>query len=256
MLVTAGALVTSNQAALSVPDWPLAWGRLIPPLEGGIRYEYAHRVLAAIVAILIGVQAFRVGSKLAWVAFATVIAQALLGGAVVKLVDPKSLAIAHACLGQLCFGLTVAVAVELWPPSAGRVGTVPALAVAAVFVQTILGAALRHAVLGLMWHILGAVLAAAVVLWASLGILARHMEEAELRRPAMLLIGLLGGQAFLGMAAYTALVIEGDAPQPSPLAVWCTAAHVAMGALVFGAAILLAMTGERSKNELPDRPDR
>ncbi len=48
---TAGALVTSNDAADSVPDWPLAYGRLIPPLVGGIRYEFAHRVAAALVAI-------------------------------------------------------------------------------------------------------------------------------------------------------------------------------------------------------------
>jgi len=46
VLVIAGGLVTSNDAALSVPDWPLSYGRLIPTLEGGIRYEFAHRALA------------------------------------------------------------------------------------------------------------------------------------------------------------------------------------------------------------------
>src|SRR4051812_23030502 len=51
-LVIAGALVTSNDAALSVPDWPLSWGRVVPPLEGGIRYEFAHRALAAWVGLL------------------------------------------------------------------------------------------------------------------------------------------------------------------------------------------------------------
>jgi len=45
LLLMAGALVTSNFAADSVPDWPLAYHRIIPPLIGGIRYEYAHRVL-------------------------------------------------------------------------------------------------------------------------------------------------------------------------------------------------------------------
>ena len=52
LLVVAGSLVTSNDAALSVPDWPLSYGRLVPPLEGGIRYEFAHRALAALVAFL------------------------------------------------------------------------------------------------------------------------------------------------------------------------------------------------------------
>src|SRR5512140_904900 len=52
MLVIAGGLVTSNDAALSVPDWPLSWGRPVPPLEGGVRYEFAHRALAAFVGLL------------------------------------------------------------------------------------------------------------------------------------------------------------------------------------------------------------
>src|ERR1700679_4249290 len=51
LLLMAGALVTSNDAADSVPDWPLAYHRIIPPLVGGIRYEYTHRVLAGLVSI-------------------------------------------------------------------------------------------------------------------------------------------------------------------------------------------------------------
>src|ERR1700691_1111543 len=52
LLLMAGALVTSNDAADSVPDWPLAYGKIIPPLVGGIRYEFTHRVVAGIVAVL------------------------------------------------------------------------------------------------------------------------------------------------------------------------------------------------------------
>ncbi len=52
LLLMAGALVTSNNAAESVPDWPLAYGRLIPPLIGGIKFEYTHRVIAGVVSIL------------------------------------------------------------------------------------------------------------------------------------------------------------------------------------------------------------
>ena len=107
LLVIAGGLVTSNDAALSVPDWPLSYGKLVPPLEGGIRFEFAHRVLAAIVAVLTLILALWSRSRLAWIAVAAVVAQALLGGAVVTLVAPKWMPVAHACLGQLCFGLIV-----------------------------------------------------------------------------------------------------------------------------------------------------
>src|SRR5580658_6217749 len=83
LLLMAGALVTSNDAADSVPDWPLAYGKIIPPLIGGIRYEYAHRVVAALVAILATVLAIwlsrvtlRSPARLwGWIAFALVLVQ-------------------------------------------------------------------------------------------------------------------------------------------------------------------------------------
>src|SRR3984893_19431631 len=48
VVITAGALVTSNDAGLSVPDWPTSFGYLIkvPHFVGGIRYEWSHRMLA------------------------------------------------------------------------------------------------------------------------------------------------------------------------------------------------------------------
>ena len=63
LLLMAGALVTSNDAADSVPDWPLAYGKIIPPLVGGIRYEYAHRVMAGTVAILTDRKSTRLNSS-------------------------------------------------------------------------------------------------------------------------------------------------------------------------------------------------
>src|SRR5690242_21179538 len=88
LLVIAGGLVTSNDAALSIPDWPLAWGRLIPPLEGGIRYEFAHRLLAAMVAVATLGLAVWTRNRLAWLAVAAVLGQALVGGVVVRWVAP------------------------------------------------------------------------------------------------------------------------------------------------------------------------
>ena len=47
VLLTAGALVTSEDAALAVPDWPLSYGTLNPPMVGGIAFEHSHRLIAA-----------------------------------------------------------------------------------------------------------------------------------------------------------------------------------------------------------------
>src|SRR5258705_5597125 len=52
LLLIAGALVTSNDAGLSIPDWPLAYGSLTPPMVGGIRYEFTHRVIATCIRLL------------------------------------------------------------------------------------------------------------------------------------------------------------------------------------------------------------
>ena len=46
LLLIAGALVTSNDAALSVPDWALSYGTFTPPMVGGIVYEHSHRLIA------------------------------------------------------------------------------------------------------------------------------------------------------------------------------------------------------------------
>ena len=51
-LLMAGALVTSNDAGLAVPDWPLSYGSLMPPMVGGIFWEHGHRMVATTVGLL------------------------------------------------------------------------------------------------------------------------------------------------------------------------------------------------------------
>ena len=240
-MVTAGGLVTGNDAALAVPDWPLNWGRLVPPLEGGIRFEFAHRVLALVVTVLTLALALRARSRLARLALAAIVAQALLGGALVKLIDPKALAIAHASLAEVCFGLTVAIVVG----SSGarwEGNWVAWLAVAVLFVQSVLGAAVRHGAIGIAAHIAGAAIAAGAAMSAALRVLIRHLDGGKMPRPALALLGFTALQIFSGLAAYSVKVAAVDDPQPMPLTVWTTVAHVVLGAVTFGSAVWLAMT--------------
>ena len=53
-MITAGALVTSNDAGLSVPDWPTSFGYLVkvPHFVGGVRYEWSHRMVAGTLVTL------------------------------------------------------------------------------------------------------------------------------------------------------------------------------------------------------------
>ena len=62
-LLTAGALVTSEDAALAVPDWPLSYGTLNPPMVGGIAFEHSHRLIAAALGFLVIILAFLLWRK-------------------------------------------------------------------------------------------------------------------------------------------------------------------------------------------------
>ena len=110
--------MTSSGAGLAIPDWPLAYGRLIPPWVGGIRIEFAHRVIAAIVAVMTGVLmvwTLRTERRL-WVrrlsaaAFAAVLFQATLGGLTVLFRLPTAVSVAHAGLAELFLGCLVLLA--------------------------------------------------------------------------------------------------------------------------------------------------
>src|SRR5262249_36325123 len=54
LLLMAGALVTSNEAGDSVPDWPMSFGRWVlgsRQFVGNVRFEYSHRVVAGAVGL-------------------------------------------------------------------------------------------------------------------------------------------------------------------------------------------------------------
>jgi hypothetical protein len=72
-----------------------------------------------------------------------------------------------------------------------------------------------------------------IVLWAVVPVMMDHMLEAGA------LLGITAFEIFLGMGAYFTRTLE--APQPVPMMVWFTAAHVAVGSMAFGAAIVLTL---------------
>jgi cytochrome c oxidase assembly protein subunit 15 len=122
LLLGAGGLVTSHEAGMSVPDWPNSYGYnmfLFPPSQwiGGIFYEHTHRLMASGVGLMTTILAVWLWLKdsrhwMHWVgvaAFLLVVAQGVLGGLRVVLVDAQ-LGIFHAIIGQLFFVLTSAIA--------------------------------------------------------------------------------------------------------------------------------------------------
>ena len=174
LLIFIGSLVTSTGSGLAVPDWPLSFGGLFPPMVGGILYEHGHRVVAALVGVLIVVQAVVLSRRdprrwvraLGWTAVAAVVVQGGFGGLTVILLLPTAVSATHAMLAQSLLLLTLVIAYANsaeWARRAGDFGDEhasaadrhPAIArwlvitLVAGYLQLFIGALMRHTEAGL-----------------------------------------------------------------------------------------------------------
>lgn len=260
LLLIAGALVTSNDAALSVPDWPLSYGTLTPPMVGGIVYEHSHRVIAAglgIFTILLAIVIW-VAEKRRWLRWFAVIAvlgvivQAILGGQVVIRLLHYWLPVIHACFAQLVFAAVLSIAVftsrwwvseqpQLEDHGSPSIHAVALLNAVVIFLQVFLGAAFRHQDMPIWPHIVGAMAVLASVIWTAIVLRKRFSQSRELSKSRIMLHGIFGAQFLLGIGAYWSRLTTADAPQPVPLMIVLTVAHTVVGALVFAASIVILL---------------
>jgi cytochrome c oxidase assembly protein subunit 15 len=263
-LLAAGALVTSNDAGLAVPDWPLSYGSLLPPMVGGIRYEHGHRMLAAFVGfltVILAVWLWRVEPRrwvraFGWVALGLVVAQGLLGGLTVILLLPPSVSSAHATLAQLFFASVLSLGLftgNWWQkdlpqfddPGSPRLRVLAVATAVVILLQIVLGAIFRHHGFGIVPHLIGAGVVTLMVVCTGRTIRQRFPRAPALRRGVKWLHSSFGLQILLGGVAWWAVRAAADAPQPVPLTVWITVAHVVVGALLFGSSVLLALCSFR-----------
>lgn len=280
ILIIAGALVTSNDAGLSVPDWPTSYGHVfrLPPWVGGVRYEHSHRMIAGFTIILTAAIALwtwladrrRWMKALAFGALGTIVVQAVLGGLTVLNFLPPAISTAHATVAQTFFCIAVLIAVfsgrkwaeetpiELADHGRPSVLTLSFFSIFILYVQLVLGAMFRHH--GMPWwpHVLNAVVVALVLTWTAIAALVRFPRIEAIRRPAGMLLFVLVLQLCLGFAAFLTRVVWGaDAPQPEFSMVLATVSHVAVGALLLATAAVLTLQVWRhsaapQKQELPD----
>ena len=264
LLLIAGALVTSNDAGLSIPDWPLAYGSLTPPMVGGIRYEFTHRVIATCIGILtIGLAAWLwKAEKRQWMrwlglaALSGVIAQGILGGATVLTFQLPAVSAAHATLAQLFFSTIVSIAVFTSPwwsqeqietddPGSPRVRTLIVWTLVAVFLQLVLGAAFRHKAFGIVPHLVGAVIVTILIFMTAGALKNRFAGVPALRSSARYLHILIGVQLLLGVGAYWSRLYGAHFPQPIAVMVTLTVVHTVTGALVLAVTLVTALISYR-----------
>jgi cytochrome c oxidase assembly protein subunit 15 len=296
LLILAGSLVTSNDAGLSVPDWPTSYGWnmfTFPPSMwvANILYEHGHRLIASTVGfltIILAVWLWLAEPRrwLRWLgvaALGAVVAQGVLGGLTVIFFLPAAISTAHAGLAEVFFCMTVAIALFTSPGwIVGYGGTAKAApygagpydaareiddallqrlataTTAAVFVQILIGATMRHTGAGLAipdfpwmfghvvpdhWstpiaihfaHRVGALLVTVGVIASSAYVWSRRRDRPELTRPATLILALVAAQVTLG--ALTVLTRRD---------VWINSLHVVCGALVLTTSLVLTLRSWR-----------
>lgn len=268
LLIVAGALVTSNDAGLSVPDWPTSFGSIykIPRMVGGVRFEHSHRMVAELVGLLTVTLAIWLARSekrrwvkiLGWLAVGTVVLQGVLGGLTVLYFLPAAISTAHAAVAQTFFCLAFALALftgKRWIEEVPQVEfddrhptlfTLTMVSVAVLYVQLILGGMFRHH--GLSWwpHVINAPTVAFVLGWTAVRALTAYSKVDAIRRPAVIMLSLLITQLCLGFVAFLTRIAWGkDAVQPELPMVIATVSHVAVGALLLATTVVLAIQVRR-----------
>ena len=113
-LISFGALVRLEGAGLACPDWPLCYGRIIPPYEFKIMLEVGHRLLASCLGLFILIlliMSFQPRYKkfrtLSLLCFVLVCIQGILGGLTVIMKLSAPTVVLHLLGGNILFGLLI-----------------------------------------------------------------------------------------------------------------------------------------------------
>lgn len=248
VLLIVGASVRVHGAGLACPDWPLCFGKVVPPINFQVGLEFGHRVFAGGVSLLfawLGYRLWRERGNLTsdlwrwWCAGAVaLIMQVILGGLTVLELLAQWTVSSHLLVGNLFCALVWVVALRLGDqgrteargalPAAFRVWT---LVLGALLIgQLVLGGWVSSSHAGLAcgntwpdcagrgWfptlqglvglQVAHRLMAGALLMVAGIGV-ALARDHLSMRRLCTWMFGLIGGQAALGVAnVWLALPVE------------------------------------------------
>ena len=210
-------------------------------------HQNVHLAAAVVDALLIvGLCAWR---RAGWGTLALLLADAGLG----KFQGPVGGTL-HAVLGALLFAsiaATVLATSSSWQrePDLVRDYGRPSLrflssaAVFLVVVQVGFGAGLRHSAVGVMPHLLGALVVAIFIMFTGVCVTTQFPKHAALRPMAVWFMTITGIQVFLGMGAFLMRMMNTSG---SMVFLGISVAHVATGNLTLATGVMLAMEIRRS----------
>jgi len=159
----------------------------------------------------------------------------------------------HALSSHAALALVTAAAVltsRAWsepakPVGAGSWGVLRPVALVtppAVLLQIAMGALYRHQILGVMWHMLGAMVVAILTLVLSVILLQHFADQRQLKSAAAWLISAVLAQVCLGIAAFLMILLGAGNIPPF---MWLATGHVTVGAATLGASVLASMQVRR-----------
>jgi heme A synthase len=239
MVIVLGACLTSEIRAMP--------GDATPSNVSAPYLEQAHRGAGYVLAFLTIGFAIWLTSLPGWLALATVVVESFSSG----------IPVLHALLAPVLFSLVVVIALvtsEDWHSGPKLVespwGPLRPLAIAVpilVVMQAGIGAAFRHNAMGVLSHILNAMIVLLVVLGAGVFVLRQYPEHRSLRPAALALLIITGIQVLLGFAVYLVLLMSSG--NNAGLIV-TGVMHVTNGALTMAASVVFAMQMKRNLIQL------
>ncbi len=167
-LLWLGSVVHATGSSLACPDWPTCFGSMTPEMTGGVFWEHLHRLVAGGLILI-----FMLATALAWkpeadrpwirrwclIGIGALLFQAVLGGLTVIFLLPTSISTSHLALAFLFLALLVVLTLatgpsrnavpEPDPDRAQRVRTRSLTVAGLVFLQSVVGAGVRHAEAGM-----------------------------------------------------------------------------------------------------------
>ena len=126
LVIVVAKIVGVTGASKSIPDWPLALGKLIPPMSRLVFLEWFHRLLSLLLVVTLvalAAQAARLSGKLCAYCVTSlllVLVTAVLGGLAVLRGESVVLAAFGQAFAMLSFASLVGLAV--WAHMVGRNG--------------------------------------------------------------------------------------------------------------------------------------